>query len=171
VKSYLLSSLVFRFGSGELEAFKRAHAHEWLLWEPGAWKPPASTTALLSTVPEARAPTPPPGSTPTPGKVTGEALALALEPRKDGKPITLGRGNECDAVINDGTLSQIHLVFMRDEKGWTVRDAGSRNGSSVDGVKLEPGKPVLLQSGARVLAAQVAFTYYDPAGMLARLKA
>ena len=171
MKSYLLSSLIFRFSSSELDAFQKVHAHDWLLWEPGAWKPPASTTAVMGSTPVPKQPTPPPGATPVPGKAQGEALALAMEPRKDGKPITLGRGSDCDAVINDGTLSQIHLVFMKDEKGWTVRDAGSRNGSSVDGVKLQPGKPVLLKSGSKVLAAQVAFTYYDPAGMLARLKA
>ncbi len=171
MKSYLLSSLIFRFGSGDAEPFAKAHPHDWLLWEPGAWKPPASTTAVIGGTPIPFPPPPPPGSTPAPGKSQGEALALALEERKDGKPLTLGRGSDCDAIINDGTLSQIHLVFMKDEKGWTVRDAGSRNGSSVDGMKLQPGKPVLLKSGSRVLAAQVAFTFYDPSGMLARLKA
>ncbi|MFT3842669.1 MAG: FHA domain-containing protein [Myxococcaceae bacterium] len=171
MKSYLLSSLVFRFSSSELDAFTKVHTHDWLLWEPGAWKPPASTTAVMGSTPVPKQPTPPPGSTPVPGKSAGEALALAMEPRKDGKPITLGRGSDCDAVINDGTLSQIHLVFMRDDKGWTVRDAGSRNGSSVDGVKLQPGKPIPLRAGMRVLAAQVAFTFYDAASMLARLKA
>jgi pSer/pThr/pTyr-binding forkhead associated (FHA) protein len=125
----------------------------------------------MGSTPVPKQPTPPPGATPVPGKAQGEALALAMEARKDGKPITLGRGSECDAVINDGTLSQIHLVFMKDEKGWTVRDAGSRNGSSVDGVKLQPGKPIPLKNGMRVLAAQVAFSFYDASGMLSRLKA
>ncbi len=159
MKSYLLSSLSFRFSSTDEDAFSRAFPHDWLLWEPGAWKAPASTTHLLM-----------PSTTPTPAKA-GEALALALEPRPDGAPLKLGRGAECDAIINDGTLSQVHLVFMRTpEKVWTVRDANSRNGTRLDGLKLEPGKPGTLANGSRLIAAQVSFTYYNCAGMLARLK-
>lgn len=158
MKSYLLSSLAFRFGSAEAETFARAFPHDWLLWEPGAWKAPASTTHLIT-----------PAVTPAPTKA-GEALALALEARPDGAPLKLGRGAECDAIINDGTLSQVHLVFMKAADGWTVRDANSRNGSKLDAVKLEPGKPAGLTNGARLVAAQVAFTFYNSAGMLARLK-
>ena len=159
MKSYLLSSLSFRFGSAEGETFARAFQHDWLLWEPGAWKAPATTTHLLT-----------PSMTPTPSKA-GEALALALESRPDGAPLKLGRGAECDAIINDGTLSQVHLVFMRSPEGlWTVRDANSRNGSKLDAVKLAPGKPGTLANGSRLVAAQVSFTFYNSAGMLARLK-
>ena len=157
MKSYLLSSLSFRFGSAESETFARTFLHDWLLWEPGAWKAPASTTHLLT-----------PSTTPAPSKA-GEALAL--EPRPDGAPLKLGRGAECDAIINDGTLSQVHLVFMRSaDKLWTVRDANSRNGSKLDGLKLEPGKPGTLVNGSKLIAAQVAFTFYNSTGMLARLK-
>jgi hypothetical protein len=162
LKSYLISSLTFRFSGAELDSFKKAHPHDWLLWEPGSWKPPGSTTLVG------------PGltTTPTPGRPTGEALALALEPKKDGSQLTLGRGGECDAVINDGTLSTLHLVFMQSAGGvWTVRDAGSRNGSSIDGIKLQPGTPMPLKTGCKLTAAGVAFTFYGPAGMLQRLKA
>ena len=160
MKSYLLSQLVFRFGSRELPAFTTAHPHDWLLWEPGRWKPPASATVMLgessSSLPAA--------------KTSGEALGLALVTSPSGN-FTLGRGNECDAPINDGTLSQLHLVFQRGTNGeWTVRDAGSKNGSWIDGKKMESGKPAPLRDGTRVVAAQVAFTYYTPAGMLARIK-
>ena len=108
MKSYLLSSLSFRFSSAEEETFSRAFSHDWLLWEPGAWKAPASTT---------------------------------------------------------------HLLTMRGtDKAWTVRDANSRNGTKLDGLKLEPGKPLALVNGSRLIAAQVSFTYYNTTGMLARLK-
>jgi hypothetical protein len=160
LKSYLISSLTFRFSTTDVEAFKKAHPHDWLLWEPGNWKPPGSTTLVgpgLST-------------TPTPAS-TGEALALALEKKKDGGQLTLGRGPECDAVINDGTLSTLHLVFMQSDKGaWTVRDAGSRNGSKVDGLPLAAGQPQELKNGAKITAAGVTFTFYSPAGLLQRLK-
>jgi hypothetical protein len=162
VKSYLISSLTFRFSTSDVETFKKAHPHDWLLWEPGSWKPPGSTTLV--------GPGLQPSNTPTPQQ-TGEALALALERKKDGGQLTLGRGPECDAVINDGTLSQLHLVFMQTDKGvWTVRDAGSRNGSKVDGITLTAGEPRDLRNGSKVQAAGVTFTFYSPAGMLQRLK-
>lgn len=161
MKSYMLSQLIFRFGGKELPEFNQAHPHDWLIWEAGRWKPPASSTVMLGDA----APQPPPA------KPGGEALALALLPGANGN-FTLGRGNECDAAINDGTLSQLHLVFLRDPRGnWTVRDAGSKNGSWLDGKKLESGKPQSLRDGTRIVAAQVALTYYSPAGMLTRLKA
>lgn len=137
-----------------------------MLWEPGSWKPPGTTTLVNPSNLNN------PAVTPTPVKPTGEALAMAMEPKKDGTQLTLGRGMECDAVINDGTLSTLHLVFMQGPGVvWTVRDAGSRNGSTLDGVKLEAGKPKELRTGCKLTAAGVTFTYYGPAGMLQRLKA
>lgn len=82
----------------------------------------------------------------------------------------MGRGSECDGVINEGTLSQLHLVFMRDAHTWTVRDANSRNGSRLDGARLEPGKPVPLSNGARIQAGQLALTFHTSAGLLKRLQ-
>ncbi len=162
MKSYLLSQLQFRFATRDLATFEQQHPHDWLLWEPGRWKPPASATVMMGdAVPQ------PPVSKSS----SGEALALAMLPSPSGN-FTLGRGNECDAPINDGTLSQLHLVFMRGPTGeWTVRDAGSKNGSWVDGKKLDSGQPITLRDGTRVVAAQVAFTFYSPNGMLSRIKA
>ena len=96
---------------------------------------------------------------------------MLLEARAEGHRLKLGRGDECDAIINDGTLSQVHLVLERAAKnGWTVCDANSRNGTQIDGVKLEPGKPARLENGSRLTAGQVSFTFYNAAGMLTRLK-
>lgn len=162
MKSYLLSQLVFRFANRDLPAFQKAHPHDWLVWEPGRWKPPARATLMLA---DASA-LPPPAQ---PKPAAGEALALALLPGASGN-FTLGRGPECDAPINDGTLSQLHLVFQSGGGQWTVRDAGSRNGSWCDGKRLEAGQPRILRDGTKVVAAQVAFTFYTPAGMLARIK-
>ncbi|MBK7860284.1 MAG: FHA domain-containing protein [Archangiaceae bacterium] len=161
MKSYLISQLTFKSSNADLETFRKAYPHDWLLWEPGSWKPPGSTTLVGQGL----------SSTPANGNPTGQALALVLEPKRDGGQLTLGRGPECDIFINDGTLSQLHLVLMQAAGGgWTVRDAGSRNGSTLDGVKLLPGAPLPLKAGGKLVAAGVTFTYYDPAGMLQRLQ-
>ena len=43
--------------------------------------------------------------------------------------------------------------------GWTVRDAGSTNGSWLDGAPLAPGIPLDLRDGAQLQAGQVWLTF------------
>jgi hypothetical protein len=158
--SLLLSVLSRMHRASSAQEFGAAHPYCWIVWETGVWKPPAKGGQTLATI---GAPTPPPAA--------GEALALALNSRA-GRPgqITLGRAASCDIEINDATLSQLHLLFMEAApRVWTVRDAGSRNGSWVDRVPLAKGVPVPLASGARIQAAQVCLTYYDPSGLFDRL--
>ena len=161
MKSYLLSVFVRSHAHLEEEAFRLSEPGNWLVWEAGPWKPGGART--LTVIPPAPAP---------PSVATGvEALAYSLLP-KDGTrdQVTLGRNPICDIVINDGTVSMLHLVFVRTEQGWTVQDSGSRNGSSLAGVPLESGKPKTLSSAARIMAGSVAFSFYEPKDMLWRLK-
>lgn len=164
VKSYLLSSFVRTHGYLDEEAFRRSEPQPWLVWEAGPWKPGGAKTIVGIS-----SPTP----VPTPIPKGAEALAFALAV-KDGTAeaqVTLGRGDTCDIVINDGTVSTLHLVFTRTAAGaWAVADAGSRNGSSVHGVPLEPGKPRALVTGTRLTAGTVEFSFYEPKDMLWRLK-
>jgi hypothetical protein len=146
------------FEGRDFDEFVSRHANDWLVWEPGSWKPPGRKTVV-------------PGEG-TPPPVSGEALALALLVRPERPQLTLGRSSACDVPINDGTLSQVHLVFMRTERGtWTVRDANSRNGTRVGERKLEPGQPVELRDGDVITAAQVTFTYSSPRRLFERLGA
>lgn len=160
MKSYLFSSLVQRFGRGELAEFKRVHSCDWLLWEAGAWHPATRQTLVMNKLaPEG-----------VPKDKAQESLVMGLETKPGQDQLTLGR-EDCDLVINDGTLSSRHLLFMKVEgTGWTVRDAGSRNGSWLDDVKLPPGMPYPLRNGARLKAGQVHLTFYEPAGLFSRLR-
>jgi hypothetical protein len=172
VKSHLLSALAHRFAMSSLEKFQEQHPHHWLLWEPGDWSPPAPTTFNeAAPVPTPVATSIPPISTPvSDSSLRGEILGFELTPQDSSGVLTLGRGEKCNLCINDGTLSQLHLVLMPTADGlWTVRDAGSRNGSTLDGKPLEPGVPRTLCRGSRLSAAAVRFSFYDPPGMLARL--
>lgn len=159
--SFLTSALSRRF-RGRQQEFFAAYPCCWLVWEPGVWKPPHKDGSTLAGIPI---------QTPAPSGV-GEALALALiaSAARPGQ-VTVGRGACCDLEINDATLSQTHLLLLEREPGtWTVRDAGSKNGSWLDDVPLIPGVPKPLRNGARVQAAQVCLSFYDPAGMLRRLE-
>jgi hypothetical protein len=168
MKSYLLSSLRKTFGEEEFLAFARSGGNHWLLWEPGGWSPPpkAHNRTIMFTGDPAAA------GAPGAASPAAEALALVLAHRAPEDQVTLGRSASCELTINDGTLSQTHLIFMHDAGGrWTVRDAGSTNGSWVDGQKLAPGQPVPLANGTRIQAAQVHLTHYDPEGLWARIAA
>ena len=77
----------------------------------------------------------------------------------------------CDLVIEEGTVSQVHLVFRQAPEGWTVEDPGSTNGSWLDGVRMEKAVPQRLAEGARIQAAQVLFTYASSSGLWRRLEA
>lgn len=155
MKSLMLSTLRAQFASKGLDAFRAAHPHAWLLWEPGTWKPPQKRTMQFAAITD-------------PSKPAGaEALALALE----GKPqLVLGRDPGCDLVINDGTLSSRHLVLSQAAGGWTVEDAGSSNGTKLHGQVLKAHEPHRLVEGARIDAAQVILTYWSPEGLWQRLK-
>jgi len=161
VTSYLLSWLRSKFGTSDLETFARLHPNDWLLWEAGPWHPPERTgLTLLAAGPGA------------PPKGAGESLAIALRHNPRRPYVTVGRGPENDVVVDDATLSRVHLVLMRLEAGgWSVRDAGSSNGTRLDGRALEAGTPAPLPSGARLEAGSVHLTFLEPADFLRRLKA
>lgn len=161
MKSYLLSGLAARYRTLDLARFTADLPCDWLLWEPGAWKPPAAHTLSFNAVPP-KGPIPP-----RPTGKAAESLALVLDPKP--ARVTLGRDEACDLVINDGTLSSQHLIFTHDGTGWFAEDAGSRNGATVDGQKLG-GQRLRIKDGTKIVAAQVVLTFHSPAGLWARLK-
>lgn len=159
MRSFLLSALKKKFFAATLEGFSEAHPHDWVVWEPGGWSPPAKTTLSGFTAA--------PPKNPSKSSLSGEALALALEPKRDGQPVIIGRAN-CDFEVNDGTVSLRHLEFIYDGYRWTVADLGSRNGSKLDGLKLGKRHEPLF-NGAEVLIGSVRLTYYLSNGMHERL--
>lgn len=153
----LLSALARMHRSSTPQEFLAAHPFCWLVWEPGTWKPPTQGSATL---PVLVAPSSAPG--------LGEALAFCLVPR-DGQ-VTLGRSPDCAIEINDATLSSVHLLLMEAApRSWTLRDAGSRNGSWLDGAPLPKGQPFVLRNLARIHAGQVCLTFYSAGALLDRL--
>jgi len=161
MKSFLLSTLLPELDLRDEAAFARAHPHPWLLREPTAWHPthPDGNQTLLM-----------PASMAAP--LEGSALAIALEPvLRDATQITLGRSPSCDLVIEEGTVSQLHLVFRHSGDDWTVEDSGSTNGSWLDGTRLDRSVPHRLAEGARLQAAQVLFTFASSSGVWRRLEA
>lgn len=158
MKSFLLSWLARKHGGSSLQAFLAEHRGDWLVWEAGPWRPPAARRETIAAGPGTRL------------LAAGESLVIALAARAGGPEVRLGRGPENDLVVDDGTLSRAHLIFYRDPAGvWTVRDAGSRNGTLLGGAQLG-AEPVVLASGARIEAGAVRLTFYDAGSLYLRLK-
>ncbi len=159
MRGYLISWLTKSASGQHLEEFIRVRPEEWLVWEAGPWRPTYQNKDTLAH--EGERSSPPHGA--------GESLAISLDLDPKKPYLSLGRGPDNDIVIDDATLSRLHLLFTRDEAGWSVRDAGSTNGTTVEGAKLGPD-PVALQPGLRVVAGSVRLTYYDSGGLYLRLR-
>jgi hypothetical protein len=159
VRGYLMTWLAKSSQGQTLDDFIKAWPVDWLVWEAGPWRPTYQSKdtlaqdGLVTSVPHG----------------TGESLAIALESPKQRSYLSLGRASDNDIVVDDATLSRVHLLFQREPLGWSVRDAGSTNGSSVEGAPLGPDA-VALQTGTRILAGSVRFTYYDSGGLCLRLR-
>ncbi len=158
MKTYLVSWLKKHHAGQRLEEFERKRPGPWLVWEAGPWRPPSARRDTLVAGPETRL------------LASGESLAILLAAKDGGGEVRLGRDADNDLVIDDATLSRIHLVLRRGAKGdWTAQDAGSRNGTKVDGAPAT--MPLPLRQGSILEAGAVRLTFYDAAGLYARLRA
>jgi pSer/pThr/pTyr-binding forkhead associated (FHA) protein len=59
--------------------------------------------------------------------------AMARRWELGDKPVTVGRGQSADVVIDDATLSRRHFVVERAGEDYLVKDLQSQNGTWVDG--------------------------------------
>ena len=55
----------------------------------------------------------------------------------EGGRLIIGRGDECDIRLNQGSISRHHAVLDYIDGDWYVEDLGSQNGVFVDGEKIE----------------------------------
>jgi len=57
----------------------------------------------------------------------------------EGDSATIGRSSECNIVIDRKDISRRHARVLR---GWVVDDLGSRNGTHVEGVKIQEASAI-----------------------------
>jgi len=63
----------------------------------------------------------------------------------------IGRGEDCDLVIQDRQVSRHHARIRKVEKGYILEDLGSKNGTHVNGKLLSA--PAVLQDGDEIQVA------------------
>ena len=78
-------------------------------------------------------------------------LTLRIEP-PSGAPIerecregglTFGRANEADVTIGDGSMSRRHARILLEQGVWLVEDLGARNGTHLNGERIEGRRPLV----------------------------
>jgi hypothetical protein len=85
------------------------------------------------------------------------ARALFLPPTGPGAPasFTIGREGGCDLLIEHSTVSRWHARLDREDDRWLLADAGSTNGTRVNGWRVR--QPVPVQPGDHVMFGSAAF--------------
>ncbi|HEX9697739.1 MAG TPA: FHA domain-containing protein [Actinomycetota bacterium] len=73
--------------------------------------------------------------------VIEEGRAPAVLPLRS-EAITLGRADECSAVLQDTYVSQMHTKIFPKDGRWFVMDLGSTNGTYLNRVKVSDPAPI-----------------------------
>lgn len=97
----------------------------------------------------------------TPGNV------LPVQKREGGAfpdRIGLGRAPNVDIRLPLAQVSKYHAFFACSEDVWTVTDAGSRNGTSVNDRLIDPKVSVRVENGWEVGIGPHRLAFYTPAG-------
>ena len=79
--------------------------------------------------------------------------------------ITIGRTSNNDIVITDTSVSRLHAYVRRDRGTWIVADAGSKNGSFLEGEQLVPRKERPLPSKTGLRLGDVDLVFYVAADL------
>ncbi len=80
------------------------------------------------------------------GELEGERWVL------DQKRVTIGRAPDCDIVLPRRQVSRHHARIERVDEGYLLRDLGSKNGTYVNGQRVE-GEPHRLNDGDEIQIA------------------
>ena len=91
------------------------------------------------------------------GELAGRHFVL------DRPVLTVGRGSECSVVINDVSISRLHIQFLHQADGDYVQDLGSSNGTLVNDEPLHTTQ--LLKRGDVVCLGNIHLFYTMPQAM------
>jgi hypothetical protein len=80
----------------------------------------------------------------TNGPETGTAAQLA------GGMIMIGRGADCQLMLNDDYVSTRHARVVAGENGVYIEDLGSTNGTYVNGMRISAPTTITLQDTVRI---------------------
>lgn len=145
--------------------FLRKHAAPVLVYQGDRDAEDAASFHTSFAKPDAR----PSSAPPAPAASAPRVFALLKRP---GGPfedrIGLGRARNADVHIPLAQLSKYHAYVTTTEDGsrHLIADAGSKNGTYLDGARLSAREPVLLSDGSEVQLGPYAFQFHTSQGLL-----
>ena len=71
----------------------------------------------------------------------------------------IGRGLECNVILTDPLTSRVHAVIVYTREAWWLRDHDSRNGTYVNGQKIDEAR---LVDGCVLKVGSTVFTFHEP---------
>jgi len=143
------------------DGFVTRYPLDWLIWEPGPWRPARSE--LESNLESTQLP----GSE-RPARPTGEdAICFQLKLPTDGDLLSVGRATTNDVVINDLTASREQFSLQWRAGAWYL--AAANGVVTVDGQPVDA--QVALRSGAAIVLGDVRATLLGASDMAVRAAA
>jgi pSer/pThr/pTyr-binding forkhead associated (FHA) protein len=99
-------------------------------------------------------------------------LVLPVAKRHPGsQDITFGRSTICDVVLPFAAISKAHGFFRQEVEGrWVAGDLGSKNGTYVDGHKVNAHTTHPMRDGASLRFGDVTAKFLSPVSFVADLK-
>ena len=79
--------------------------------------------------------------------------------RLEGVELTVGRDPSNDVQIGDAAVSRRHARFERLAAGWSITDAGSTNGTQVNGRFIHAPQPLF--SGDEIQVGETRLIYHS----------
>lgn len=134
---------------------------------PSFQRLPSATSEFTTRLDEPGAPE---GNAPTSHE--GGVLRLTKDGGGSGSAmITLGRTNNNDLVLPDERVSKFHGYFQKSGEVWTFTDAGSTNGTCIDGNPIVPMRAYPLEAGSTLLlSSEVVIVFLLPGQVLRLLR-
>ena len=77
----------------------------------------------------------------------------------DGESVTIGRAPTNAIVVKDERCSRNHAEVFQSQGNWTLRDLDSRNGTLVDGKRIQTDYPLQPGDVVRIGNSQLAFVH------------
>lgn len=71
-----------------------------------------------------------------------------------GQRHLVGRSTDCDLQLSSPYAARYQATFIREGAHWFLRDNNSKNGTYVNGIRLEPGETVMLKQGDSISFAR-----------------
>lgn len=76
----------------------------------------------------------------------------------DGQSYDLGRGAQADLLLDSDEVSRLHAKLTRTDGEYTIEDAGSRNGITLNGLRVHAA---VLRDGDEVQLGDVTLKYLE----------